>query len=149
MPWIHIVSFRTSITAAAFCLGCGVHSAEPEIRWELLPGTLEFHDQPIAFDLPQVAAVGLTTVITVRTFGGGCTRQGPTEVEVTGLTAIVQPMDSSIVPFPDLACTEELLVFEHRVELRFAEAGVATVRVLGRREPGGGPVEFERTLVVQ
>ena len=149
MPWIRIVAFRTGIIAAAFCLGCGVLATEPEIRWELRPGTLEFHDEPIAIDLPQVAAVGLTAVITVRTFGGGCTQQGPTEVEVAGLTAIVQPMDSAIVPFPDLACTSELRFFEHRAELKFDHAGVATVRVLGRREPGGGPVELERTLVVQ
>ena len=148
MLWIRVVSFRAAILAAACSLGCGVFSTEPEIRWELRPGTVEFYDQPITIEVPEAATVGAPVVVTVGTFGGGCTAQGPTEVTVSGLAATVQPLDSSIVPFPDLACTEELLVFEHRVELRFAEPGVATVRVLGRREPGGGPFEAERTIVI-
>lgn len=149
MFWIRIVSFRTAMLAATFSLGCGVFSTEPEIRWELHPGTVEFYDQPVTIEVPEAATVGVPVVVTVGTFGGGCTAQGPTKVAVSGLAATVQPMDSSIVPFPDLACTAELLVFEHRVELRFTEAGVATVRVLGRREPGGGPFEAERTIRVR
>ena len=147
MLWIRIVSFRTGILA--FSAGCGAFSTEPAIRWELHPGTVEFYDQPITIEVPEAATVGVPVGVTVGTFGGGCTAQGPTEFAVSGLAATVQPMDSSIVPFPDLACTEELLVFEHRVELRFAEPGVATVRVLGRREPGGGPFEAERTIIVR
>ena len=41
MLWIRIVSFRTAMLAAAFSLGCGVSSTEPEIRWQLHPGTVE------------------------------------------------------------------------------------------------------------
>ena len=101
MPWIRIVAFRTSIITAAFCLGCGVLSTEPAIRWELHPGTVEFYDQPITIEVPEAATVGVPVVVTVGTFGGGCTAQGPTEVGVSGLAATVQPMDSSIVPVPD------------------------------------------------
>ncbi|MCH7476224.1 MAG: hypothetical protein IIA27_16355 [Gemmatimonadetes bacterium] len=71
MFWIRIVSFRTAMLAATFSLGCGVFSTEPEIRWELHPGTVEFYDQPVTIEVPEAATVGVPVVVTVGTFGGG------------------------------------------------------------------------------
>ena len=141
---------RIGLLGAVVALACGGgDAAGPDIVWDLQPGVIEFFDEAIIIDLPETTTVGAETAITVGTFGGGCTAEGHTEISITGLSAIVQPFDSVIRPFPDLACTQELRVFEHQAVLQFAVTGVATVRVLGRHEPGGDEVEFVRTIVVQ
>ena len=39
--------------------------------------------------------------------------------------------------------------YMHRATLRFAEAGLATVRIRGRVEPGGEAIIVERQVTVQ
>lgn len=96
--------------------------------------------------LPTEAAVGEPVSITVRSFGNGCFQEAETTASVDGLSAVVVPFDSIRV---DVACTEQLRVFEHVATLTFSRAGVASVAIVGRRWPDDRVIVAHRTLDIR
>lgn len=99
--------------------------------------------------VPVAARAGQSFTVVVTTWGGSCRRKAPAEVSVTGLRADVTVYDLNPMGGP---CDRAILELEHVVQLRFAQAGTATVRVHGRGLDAQGalvPVVIERTLTVQ
>ena len=99
--------------------------------------------------VPTSARVDVPVSITVTSFGGGCIAQGETEFTLRGLEAEVRPYRYETVRLPpNVACTDELRIFQHTISLEFEEPGDARVRVFGLRRPGDAPHVVERQLTV-
>src|SRR6266545_4892010 len=103
----------------------------------LLPAVLELDGRPVDIQTPATASVGVPITLTFFTVGGGCTRTGPTSTSVQGLVAVIEPFDSVVTELPpNWGCPMDLRGLEHTATVRFAAAGTASIRVVGRREPG-------------
>jgi hypothetical protein len=124
-------------------LGCGIVGPD-EGRVVGLIETSAIYRPP--FELPDTVDSNEPFSITVWTTGGGCTRGGDTEVEISARTVTITPFD--IVTRAD-ACTTQQLYFEHRVSVTIAGTGPAQVVVRGRAFPGGGILELEGDLWVR
>ena len=93
-------------------------------------GTIAFYDDPVEIILPAAVARGETLIVAVTTYGGGCLKQGDTEVRVTGLEAQITPYDLA-TSVPEYPCTADLAFYTHTAELRFTETGEARIQVTG------------------
>ena len=121
---------------------------EPVIA--LLPGVLELDGTRLPIETPATASVGVPIAITVYTVGGGCTRMGPTTSSVQGLIAVVEPFDSVVTQLPpNWGCPMDLRGLEHATTVQFDAAGAATIRFVGRTEPGDTALVIERSIVIQ
>ncbi len=117
---------------------------------EQLRGALEWYGDTAGVELPDTVDVATDFAVTVSTFGGGCTSLGLTEARTEGSVATIEPFDSVVTRLPPGAfCTDVLRTFDHVATIRFSDLGVATLRIVGRREPGGESVTLERTVVVR
>ena len=145
MSEFHRVLSACLISAAV--VAC--HSAAaPDFVLERRTGILLPESTPPVI-VPSEGTVGTAIPVTIKTRGGGCTRQGDTEAHVTGLVADVTPYDSFYVSLPpNTACTLDLRTFTHQASVTFATAGVATVRVHARSEVDGSAIVVERTVQV-
>ncbi|HEX7118665.1 MAG TPA: hypothetical protein VF212_07760 [Longimicrobiales bacterium] len=139
---------RPSLVLVACACASGGGAADEPRR---VIGTIEHHGDPVRVEAPAEVARGADFRVTVVTYGGGCVRQGDTEVEVDGLSAVVTPYDIDITPTlpPGGACTLELRMYRHDATLRFDGAGTATVTFRGRRLPGGEIISVARTVRVR
>jgi hypothetical protein len=136
-----------AIIAVALSLaGCG--STEPRPYYERRLGSIMVESGSI--DVPSEGLVGVPVSFTVVTAGGGCVRQGDTEVRIAGLVADVMPYDSVYVNLPsNMACTSDLRLLRHAGSVTFALAGTAIVRIHGYTPPGGTSVVYERTVEIR
>jgi hypothetical protein len=144
---MHSTRRTGAIIAVALSLaGCG--STEPRPYYERRLGSIMV--EPGSLDVPTEGLVGVPVSFTVVTAGGGCVRQGDTEVRIAGLVADVMPYDSVYVNLPsNMACTSELLPLRHNASVTFASTGTAAVRIHGYTPPGGTPVVYERTVQIR
>lgn len=80
---------------------------------------------------------------------GRGSRQDSTEAAVAGLSAEVRPFrrDPSRIK-RDIICTMDLRLDNNVVELQFAEAGRARVRIVGLAQPGDHRFVLEREIEV-
>jgi hypothetical protein len=111
-------------------------------------GFLELYGSPLEVTVPENVRTGEPFTVTVVTRGGGCTTAGDTEVALGGAAADVSPYDLTATG-PNVACPDILRAFTHEATLRFDALGTATVRVHGRREPGGETITVTRTVNVR
>jgi hypothetical protein len=113
------------------------------------PAVLAFYGDTTAIELPASIRVGEVATVRFTSFSGGCIRKDRTEAAVSGLTAEVRPYrrEPSELP-PNTACTAELRLDQNVAELRFAEPGLARVRIVGLARPGDQPFVLERDLLV-
>lgn len=80
--------------------------------------------------VPDSVAARTDFVVSFHTVGGGCTRVGDTQVTmVDGRTAEVRPFDLHQVNAT--MCTADIRFLLHTATLRFDQAGIATVRLIG------------------
>lgn len=114
-----------------------------------VPAVLAFYGDTSLVELPAVTRVGQATTLRFTSFAGGCIRQDSTETLVAALSAEVRPFrrDPHRVN-PDIFCTADLRLDNNVVELRFAEAGRAKVRIVGLAQPGDRRVVLERDIEV-
>jgi hypothetical protein len=137
---------RWPVAAAVVALSfTGCDSALGLVRGGRQLGVIAFYSDPIVIEVPDTVRRGQDFTVRVRTYGGGCISQGPTEVEVAGLRATVTPYD---IDSGSGFCTSELRLFQHAATIRFDRAGDARVVVRGTRQPGDRPVAEERTVIV-
>ena len=113
------------------------------------PAVLAFYGDTSVVELPAATRVSEATTVRFTSFAGGCVRQDSTESNVAGLSAEVRPhrRDPSRVR-RDIVCTAELRIDNNAVELRFAEAGRAKVRIVGLAQPGDHRFILEREVEV-
>jgi len=90
---------------------------------------------------PDTVQRGRPFAVTFSTFGGGCVReQARTAVTMSTANAVVQPYDHNTGGY---SCPADRLFLHHSAQLHFDVAGIASVRVAGRR------LELARTVVVR
>ncbi len=140
---------RLSIIAAALAVSCSNPEAVTGQGRELLRGAIEFFGDPVEITAPDAVTAGTPFTVTVTTYGGGCVGLGETRVTVSGLTVVIEPFDWVTQPQPGAACTDQLIRFRHLATVEIVVRGTATLRVRGRREPGGELLEVERSIVVR
>ena len=95
-------------------------------------------------EAPSTAAVGQSFSITVSTFGNSCVSAAGADVAVEGLVATVIPYDVVAGGI----CMDYLKPYPRTLQIRFAQAGAATIRVNGRSFYQAGTVSTERSLVI-
>jgi hypothetical protein len=109
-------------------------------------GVISFYYDPIVVEVPDTVQRGQPFAIRVRTYGGGCVSQGPTEFEVRDL-------DAEVTPYDDYSgasvCTDILRLFSHGATLRFDRVGTATIKVRGARKPENRRLDVVRTVTVK
>lgn len=102
---------------------------------KLVLGTIAFYFQPIIVEVPDTVKEGASVGVLIRTYGGGCERLGPTEVQVHGDSVAISPFEYTRAT-PGVACTEELRVFDHETSFRAVESGETVVTISGLVQPG-------------
>ena len=104
----------------------------------------EMHYRYTVVEAPASARAGVPFQVEVVTFGSSsCTREDGAEVSVNGLLAEVTPYDILDV---DQGCTPDVHPFPRAATVRFASAGSATLRVIGRG--GEGLVRYDVPITV-
>ena len=140
-------AFRASLALAALVAAAcpSASGADKELR----PAIIEFTDaDPVRVVVPATAAAGTPFEVRVTTYGGGCISQGPTEVSVSGSTALVEPLQVGPAE-DDVVCTQELRVFVNTASVAFAAPGAAKVVVRGYSSISRRIITVERTVQVQ
>lgn len=140
-PYLPATLLAAAVIAST--ASCSVFGAGDETR---RIGVISYYSEPVLIDAPTTARTGEHFDVRVRTYGGGCIRQGETSTTVEGLRAGVTPYD---IDSGASACTDELRTFEHTARLRFDGAGLAIITVRGRRLPEDEIVIIEHQLIVQ
>ena len=115
-----------------------------------VPAVLAFYGDTATVEIPAATRVGEATTVRFTSFAGGCIRQDSTEAAVAGLSAEVRPFrrDPSRIK-RDIICTMDLRLDNNVVELQFAEAGRARVRIVGLAQPGDHRFVLEREIEVK
>lgn len=98
-------------------------------------------ERPVA--VPESAAAGRTFEVTVRTAGGGCMRQGDTELLMDGNEAIVTPYDIEIIPRDDdVVCPGYLTYYEHVAQVEMPMEGEGVIVIRARDFPADTAIEL-------
>lgn len=136
--------------AAATLLGVAACS-DPVIidNRQLRPGILVNNGIPAAIDVPLFVDRGQTVNVTVVTFGTGCDEIGDTQVNGQNNEIEIVPRDWFVIPLPSQVCTADIRQFTHSAQLSFNQTGPATIRFLGRREPGGDDITLVAEITVR
>jgi hypothetical protein len=126
------------------CVACSDSSGPNEY---LVVGAISGYDtDDPQFEIPDTVTAGVPFTATVHTYGDGCNRVGPTEVETDSLGLVITPYDHAGVGTGN--CPTYLQVMAHEVSLVFSTPGPATVRVRGV-DIADEPVEFSRSTWVR
>ena len=88
-------------------------------------GTIDFGPYGTPPRIPETATAGVALEIVVTTRGAGCHKQGDTEVEVNGRSAVVTPYDILTTGYD--GCYDIGKHFEHRTTVVFEEPGTAEI----------------------
>lgn len=134
---------------APACSAAGPDDTALLLQGERGPALLAFYGDTSAVDLQTSARVGELVILRFTSFGGGCISPDATEVEISGLHAAVLPYrrEPTELP-PNTACTGELRVDRHDVQLRFDRPGRAWVRIVGLARPEERSFAIERELQI-
>lgn len=113
-------------------------------------GQLSYAREGVVVSVPDSVHAGVPFAVHVRTYGGGCIRQGYVETRVGERMAEVTPVDFFPVRVKQgMACTADLRFHEHVAHITFSRPGIATVRVRGRDGHSNAPVVTDRLVVVR
>jgi hypothetical protein len=139
------MTLTRTIAVCSVVLGLSACSALFGPNYALRLGVLEPPAAPLV-TVPDTVAASTDFDVSVRTSGGGCNDIGTTEVAmVDERTAEVRPWDYAQVNAK--VCTAIYKIFNHHATLRFANTGIATVRVIG--QSGDSTITIARTVVVR
>jgi len=141
MQRVRVLIVLTATAVGGACAGA-LESDEAKVL-----GTVEFHGDPAVIVVPDTAGVGIGVPVSVRTYGGGCERIGPTEISLEADTTFVEPYDYTKKGVA-LICTMELKLFNHTTTLSWPTAGRRVVAIRGVVEPSGEVRTYLRTVVV-
>jgi hypothetical protein len=98
--------------------------------------------------VPGSATPGRPFNVTVLTAGGGCSRQGDTEVVIDSNTAIVTPFDIEIIPRDGAVCPGYLVFYEHVAQVEMPREGEGVVVIRARDFPSDTAIELRHTVTV-
>lgn len=140
-----IPALRSAVLAAAVLAAACSPTGTDDLVQDL--AFIEMEGQPAQVSVPATARVEEAITVSVKTYGGGCTEMGETQVTVNGSVANVTPLDRE--PTGDVGCPRIVREFTHEARVTFETPGEAEVRVHGRRMPGGERFTVTRTVTVQ
>jgi hypothetical protein len=143
---MRIVNLQLVLVGVATAALCGCNGVLGVDGPGQQPGVISFYSDPVVVEVPDTVTRGQPFAVSVRTYGGGCVSQGPTDVRVDDLRATITPFD--INSGHDF-CTAALRLFQHEASITFDRAGIATVVFRGTRRPEDQPIAVERTVVVR
>src|SRR5688572_9870406 len=107
------------LVAGLLASGCSLDPTFSE------PALIIFHGDTATITAPASAAVGSVFNVSVRTFGGGCTRRiSRTIGNVTGTLIEISPFNETRRAS---ACTDDLLFITHTVTVNVDQPGTATI----------------------
>lgn len=129
------------LASSTFSCSSGT-APEEEQRVGLIAG---FNQDDPRIQVPDTVDAGDSFLVEVSTYGNGCYRQGETEVEANGSSAVVTPWD--YVDVSGRACPDILLEFLHQATIRFDLPGTRTVTVVGRERTSQAPIAGEPLIV--
>jgi len=118
------------------------------------PALIIFYSDTAVIAASDTVSHGTAFSVRIKTFGGGCTRTAAyVDVVVTGMVAEIRPYNLTRM-WRNAMCTSDLIFVFHEAEIRFASAGVATIRVIGEQRGGStgsanGPAVLVRHLIVR
>ena len=148
--FIRALRIGSALAAAALVAACDGFTSPTTAR---VIGVIETSDPRAAvLDAPDSVRVGAAVSVRVTTYGSGsCTRDAGADLRMSYLLAEITPIDRQQTSGP---CTDDLRPYARAVALQFDVAGIATVRVRGRRQartPDGRDslVMREKTIVVR
>jgi hypothetical protein len=133
---------RRSTTAALLLAGCSLVGSD---GGEQLGIIQSLPDKPAQVTVPATARAGESFTVSVMTYGGGCTEQGPTRVHISGTTAEVRPYDRDTGRND---CPANSVSYEHTATLRFDEPGTARVHVYGIGYPERNNLLITRLVTI-
>ncbi len=136
---------RIGLVAALASAGCTGILDGGESR---VLGTVQFYSDPVVIEVPDSVHRAEDFVVTVRTYGGGCERIGPTESETRADTIFVAPYDFTTRGV-GTECTAILRLFDHSITLSWPSAGDLTVVIRGMEEPSGQERRYVRRVAVR
>ena len=125
--------------------GCGITGPESTRRLAVIEVA---EGGPVVVEAPATATRGVTFQVAVNSYGDGCTGQGDTRVEVSGLTATVEPYQFVVVD-GNAGCSQELRTYRNVAQVRFEAAGTGRIVFRGRSQITGQTLTVERTVTVQ
>jgi hypothetical protein len=141
----NIAALVTTAVAAAAC-----SILDPTFE---APATIIFGNDTAQITAPESVARGVPFDVTVRTFGGGCTRTTAQTRQAVS-TGLVEVYPYNQTRRSDV-CTSDLRFLTHTVTLQFADPGAVTIRIIGQQgwSLSGGdsnrPAQLERIVTVQ
>ena len=114
---------------------------------------LDVPSRPEALVVPDTVSAGTPFMATITTAGpNGCWRASDVERVGGDMEVTLTPYD--IAPDPEAICPQAPVLLPRTLELRFDRAGVAVVRLEGRKVAAGEPrndlfTTVERRIVVR
>ena len=111
-------------------------------------GSVRFYGDTARIEAPTHVEQGARVDFFVTTYGNGCVGRDTTITTVQGMRITIVPYQR-VSRNPRLACLDILLIDRRRVQVVFGTPGSATLRVVGREEPGGRLFVLERRIVVR
>jgi len=136
------ISICILVSGLAACTG--LTPLEPT-TYALRLGTLWTYP-PLPVTSPDTVAVNTDFDVSFETTGGGCTNAGTTTVTMAdSRTAEIRGYDYFVVG--PAVCTADLRSLSHQANLRFGQAGTATLHVIGAS--GDSTVTVTRIVVVR
>jgi len=105
-------------------------------------GIIDFDDSSWPLPrIPETATAGVPIEMTIWTMETGCYRQGDTEVEVDGRSAVLTPYD--FLETGDFGCPAYLFFFEHGATVVLEEPGTAEIVLVYSTGSTGRPWDPE------
>jgi hypothetical protein len=153
-PWnLHRSGAGVFALGVALVLACeSPMDEDARPGWELRPGILLHRGIPSFVQMPDTVARGASFQVAFTTFGIGCDEPGQVRTRVQGSAVEIFPYDWTPVQPPAQPCSRPdsmVFVIPHSAELRVSAIGPATIRIRGRREPGGTAVTLVTSIVVR
>jgi hypothetical protein len=96
-------------------------------------------DQQEVVEAPATVRAGEDFKVTIKTFGGGCDREGDTGVITSESSATIMVYDFTSATHPGVICTMIAKRMPHVVTLRFTKPGEARIRIWGRKSENDAP----------
>ena len=136
-----------SLPTVLVVLSLACHSSPLDLGAKRVVGTIDVGVTSLqVIEAPAEASPRQSFTVTVSTFGNSCVMAAGAEVKIDGLVATITPYD---LVTSDVVCLDYLKAYPRTVQLSFAEAGAATIRVKGLSDSQPGLVTVERPLVVR
>lgn len=134
--------------------GCEDTTGPFERREERIGIIDHYGDSEGVIVAPETVPLAVSVEVLVRTYGGGCTAFGRTDVVDIDNGIQITPIDITGFPSEGFACPSILLRIDHRVSVAFDEPGPFRIVVRGRRlapqdlDSGGEIILLEQAVQV-